>query len=90
MFVYREQYYLKRAEPAEGTLEHQEWQEKMAGVHNIAEVIIAKQRHGPTGRVPLYFNEFLTQFADLDTQHQASQNQSTPSTQGPPPDDVPF
>lgn len=90
MFVYREQYYLKRAEPAEGTLEHQEWVEKMNGVHNIAEVIIAKQRHGPTGRVPLYFNEFLTQFADLDTQHQTSQHQSAPSTQGPPPDDVPF
>ena len=72
MFVYREQYYLARQQPTEGTIEHQEWQEQMARVHNVAETIVAKQRHGPTGKVSLYFNEFLTQFADLDTQHDAS------------------
>tara|TARA_Y100001970_G_scaffold294331_1_gene450802 strand:- start:110237 stop:111751 length:1515 start_codon:yes stop_codon:yes gene_type:complete len=72
MFVYREQYYLARQEPAEGTVEHQDWQEKMSSIHNLAETIIAKQRHGPTGKVLLYFNEFLTQFADLDTQHSSA------------------
>tara|TARA_Y100001960_G_C14737819_1_gene861301 strand:+ start:95 stop:499 length:405 start_codon:yes stop_codon:yes gene_type:complete len=72
MFVYREQYYLARQQPTEGTIEHQEWQEQMARVHNVAETIVAKQRHGPTGKISLYFNEFLTQFADLDTQHDAS------------------
>ena len=72
MFVYREQYYLARQQPTEGTVEHQEWQEKMANVHNVAEAIVSKQRHGPTGKVALYFNEFLTQFGDLDTQHVAS------------------
>ena len=76
MFVYREQYYLARQQPTEGTVEHQEWQEKMANVHNVAEAIVSKQRHGPTGKVALYFNEFLTQFADLDTQHVASSNQN--------------
>ena len=36
---------------------------------NRAELIIAKQRHGPTGKVDLYFDGMYTRFADLDTQH---------------------
>ena len=65
MFVYREEYYLKRTEPNEGTAEHLEWQNKMDAVHGLAEVIIGKQRHGPIGIVRLQFEERLTRFSDL-------------------------
>ncbi|GGY42899.1 replicative DNA helicase [Parvularcula lutaonensis] len=65
MFVYREEYYLGRAEPREGTPEHLEWQQKMDEVHGQAEVIIGKQRHGPIGTVKLAFQPELTRFGDL-------------------------
>ena len=53
LFVYREEYYLKNKEPKEGTPEHLAWQGEMEKVHGRAEVIIGKQRHGPTGTVQL-------------------------------------
>jgi replicative DNA helicase len=65
MFIYREAYYLSRAEPKEGTAEHLEWQEKLDPVRNHAEIIIGKQRHGPIGIVRLHFNEDLTKFSNL-------------------------
>jgi replicative DNA helicase len=65
MFVFRESYYLGRAEPREGTPEHMTWQEEMDRVHGLAEVIIGKQRHGPIGTVRLAFNEDLTKFGNL-------------------------
>jgi replicative DNA helicase len=65
MFVYREEYYLGRKEPAEGTAEHAEWQAEMDKVHNMAEVIVAKQRHGPTDKVRLLFEAELTRFGNL-------------------------
>jgi len=65
MFVYREEYYEGRKEPSEGTAEHLEWQERMAQVHNMAEVIIGKQRHGPIGIVKLQFTPEFTRFGDL-------------------------
>src|SRR6185312_4529039 len=64
-FVYREAYYLGRAEPREGTPEHLQWQEDMDRVQNVAEVIIGKQRHGPIGTVKLAFNSDLTKFSNL-------------------------
>lgn len=65
MFVYREEYYLKNKEPKPGTEEHFKWQTEMALVHGKAEVIIAKQRHGPTDTVRLQFDGMVTRFSDL-------------------------
>jgi len=65
LFVYREEYYLKNKEPKEGTPEHISWQGEMEKVHGKAEVIIAKQRHGPTGTVQLSFEAQFTRFGNL-------------------------
>jgi len=65
MFIFRESYYLARAEPREGTPEHLTWQEEMEKIRGISEVIIGKQRHGPIGTVRLAFNEDLTKFGNL-------------------------
>lgn len=65
LFVYREEYYLKNKEPKEGTPEHLAWQGEMEKVHGRAEVIIGKQRHGPTGTVQLAFEAQFTRFANL-------------------------
>ncbi len=64
MFVFRKQYYLEKQEPNPGTAEHVEWQEKMNEVHNQAEIIIGKQRHGPTGVIKLEFESAFTKFKD--------------------------
>jgi replicative DNA helicase len=74
MFVFREEYYHSRGEPSQNQNEkreqfetrYAEWQEKGARVHNIAEVIIAKQRHGPIGTEKLHFEGQFTRFSDLD------------------------
>ncbi|WP_144753852.1 replicative DNA helicase [Bartonella saheliensis] len=65
LFVYREEYYLKNEEPKEGSAEYHKWKEAMEQVKGKAEVIIAKQRHGPTGIVPLAFQSDFTCFSDL-------------------------
>ena len=64
MFVYRESYYLENKEPKPATVEHAEWQAKMNEVSNLAELIIGKQRHGPTGNVFLEFEAMFTKFKD--------------------------
>ena len=64
MFVYREAYYLERKEPRPATVEHAEWQVKMNEVSNLAEIIIGKQRHGPTGNIMLEFEAMFTKFKD--------------------------
>ena len=64
MFVYRESYYLKAKEPRPATVEHAEWQAKMNEVSHLAELIIGKQRHGPTGNVMLEFEEMFSKFKD--------------------------
>ncbi len=64
MFVYREAYYYERQQPRPNTVEHAEWQAKMNEVANLAEIIIGKQRHGPTGNVMLEFEPMFTKFKD--------------------------
>jgi replicative DNA helicase len=65
MFVFREEYYLKMKEPKMGTEEHFKWQTDMDLAHGRAEVIIGKQRHGPTGTIQLAFQGDVTRFSDL-------------------------
>ena len=65
MFVYREAYYLERKEPRPATVEYAEWQAKMSEVSNMAEIIVGKQRHGPTGNIFLEFEPMFTKFKDI-------------------------
>tara|TARA_B100000886_G_scaffold4836_1_gene3016 strand:- start:1810 stop:3225 length:1416 start_codon:yes stop_codon:yes gene_type:complete len=65
MFVYRESYYLQGKEPRPATVEHAEWQAKMNEVSHLAEIIIGKQRHGPTGNIMLEFEAMFTKFKDI-------------------------
>ena len=66
MFIFREEYYVQRAEPSITKVEeHQKWQDLMDQVQGIGEVIIGKQRHGPTGLVRLQFTGEFTRFSDL-------------------------
>ena len=76
MFVFRENYYIKNEEPKPkaGELpEHlqkrlDDWKARLAATQNIAEVIIGKQRHGPTGTVQLFWNGDYAQFGNLAKQ----------------------
>ena len=73
MFIFREQYYHERGEPKQREDEsnekfaerHARWVERGERIHNVAEVHIAKQRHGPIGTVELYFDGMVTKFGDL-------------------------
>lgn len=77
MFIYREEYYLQRDQPSRRDNEDESKFQDRIELHNtllkdsrnIAEVIIAKQRHGPVGTVELHFNGDLTKFTDLDPYH---------------------
>ena len=66
MFVYREAYYLERKEPTLGSIEHAEWQQKMDEISRLADIMIGKQRHGPTGNVKVEFEAMYTKFKDLE------------------------
>ena len=67
MFVYREAYYLERKEPRPATIEHAEWQNKMNEISILAEIMIGKQRHGPTGNIKVEFESMFTKFRDIQT-----------------------
>lgn len=74
LFIYREQYYHERAEPQRKPDEddmrfnerYERWMKHAEAINNIAEVIIAKQRHGPIGTIPLHFEGQFVRFSDLD------------------------
>lgn len=68
MFIYREEYYLQRQRPPEGTDKHDEWMAQMDKVHNLAEIIVAKQRNGPTNTVRMFFRPELTKFEDYQSE----------------------
>lgn len=66
MFVYREEYYEARKEPSEEDSEkYRKWLEKMTKIYNLAEIILAKQRHGSIGTVRLFFDGKYTKFDNL-------------------------
>jgi replicative DNA helicase len=65
LFVFREEYYVERRQPRENTEEHKQWQAEMDMVTGKAEVIIGKQRHGPTGTIRLQFTPEFTRFGNL-------------------------
>src|SRR6516165_2235448 len=65
LFVFREEYYLKNKEPRPGTEEHIGWMTQMESAHGRAEIIIGKQRHGPTGTIELQFDAEVTRFSTL-------------------------
>jgi replicative DNA helicase len=77
MFVYRDEYYLAQKMPKELNFDNTEkysealdkWQKDMEQAHNKAELIISKQRHGPTGTIRLFFEGEFTRFGDLDQTH---------------------
>ena len=77
MFIYRDEYYLAQKMPKEMAFDNgdkfqaaiDKWQQDMERAHNKAELILAKQRHGPTGRIDLFFEAEFTRFADLDQVH---------------------
>ncbi len=64
MFVFREEYYLLSKEPKMGTVEHADWQSKMNEILGEADIIIGKQRHGPTGNIKVEFEGMYTKFKD--------------------------
>lgn len=65
MFVYREEYYESRKKPLEGSEKMASWQKNMTEMSNKAEVIIAKQRHGPIATIALHFDGQHTKFSNL-------------------------
>jgi replicative DNA helicase len=77
MFIYRDEYYLQQREPKLVAFESPEkyeeavhrYKDMMDKVHNKAELLIEKQRHGPTGKIDLFFEGEFTRFADIDQHH---------------------
>ena len=70
MFVFREEYYVSNREPRAGTAEYEKWQLEMAAVHGKADLIIGKQRHGPTGTIQVQFEANVTRFDNLAREDQ--------------------
>ena len=58
--------YLENKEPTLGSIEHAEWQQKMDEISRLADIMIGKQRHGPTGNVKVEFEAMYTKFKNLE------------------------
>jgi replicative DNA helicase len=65
MFLFREEYYLQRRQPAPGTEKYNEWLEAINKVHHMAEIIISKHRNGPVGTVRLFYDTKDSRFKNL-------------------------
>jgi len=84
MFIYRDEYYLMREEPKRRTDEsdqrynerHEAWRQRCEQTYGKAEVIVAKQRHGPTGIVRLSFEGQFTKFDNLPAEEERSSGPS--------------
>ena len=78
MFIYRDEYYLQQRAPKQMAYDSEDkyqtaldkWQRDMEQVHNKAELLLEKQRHGPTGKLDLFFEGEFFRFADLDLVHE--------------------
>jgi replicative DNA helicase len=78
MFVYREEYYHAQSEPKQRESEsgdsfdnrHKRWREQGENIRNIAQSIIGKNRHGPTGTVAMHFDGRFTRFSDLEQRYE--------------------
>ena len=73
MFIFREEYYLEKAQPVQKENENNDsfhdrfkrWEDRCYDAQGKAEIIISKQRHGPTGRIQLQFESKFTRFLDF-------------------------
>jgi replicative DNA helicase len=73
MFIFREEYYLHRSEPVQRPDEsvekfgdrHDRWKELCDKAYGMAEIIVAKQRHGPISNVKLRFDGDTTKFSNF-------------------------
>jgi replicative DNA helicase len=71
-FVYREEYYVQSKEPKRPMdgddskihEAHEQWARDMERVYGMAELVVAKQRHGSTGKVKMKFEAKITRFSD--------------------------
>ncbi|NQW08592.1 MAG: replicative DNA helicase [Alphaproteobacteria bacterium] len=72
MFIFREEYYLQKSEPTQRPEENDEkfhervdnWKERCEKAYGKAEIVISKQRHGPTGTITLHFEGTTTKFSN--------------------------
>ena len=82
MFIYRQEYYEERAEPKSSGTEtslafherYVKWQENLEKCKSIADIIVAKQRHGPIGSVQLHFESKFTKFSNLTEENKQPRN----------------
>jgi len=73
MFVFREEYYLSRGEPMRRpeenderyNMRYEDWKQRLEQCHGTAEILVAKQRHGPIGKVTLRFAHDTTRFENF-------------------------
>ncbi len=79
MFLYRPEYYLRQPQRKDDEDEEtpgyrkrlEKWESEMERVRGVTEVIVAKNRHGPTGDLELHFDAGTTKFSDLETRYSA-------------------
>jgi replicative DNA helicase len=73
MFIHRDEYFVQRNAPRRTECNDEEdfrqaverWERDMEQVHGKAELILAKQAHGPTAKIELSFESELRRFSDL-------------------------